>query len=214
MHKYEATAGEKYGRLTLVKETVCTPKKHIWLCKCDCGAYTEASIYHLKSGACRSCGCLRDDVAIERCYSMSRHNMAKTRIYRIWGGMIERCKNPNNKDYKNYGGRGVSVCKEWRDFVGFEEWAMKNGYSESLTIDRINVNGNYEPSNCRWITNAEQQKNRRNTILVKYNGEEHCLKDWARIIGIPYCTLHGRLAAGWSVDKALSTKVRNQRHVE
>ncbi len=213
MHKYEATAGEKYGRLTLIEETVCTAKKHKWLCKCDCGNYTEVSIYHLKNGECKSCGCLRDEVATNRCYSMSRHNMARTRIYRVWGGMIARCKNSNNKDYKNYGGRGISICDEWLDFMNFEAWAMENGYADELTIDRIDVNGNYEPSNCRWIPISEQQKNRRSSVLVEYNGETHCLKEWAKITGIPYHTLHRRKQKGWSVSKMFETPLRGSGHV-
>jgi hypothetical protein len=212
MPKYEATAGEKYGRLTLVKETVCTPKKHKWLCRCDCGNYTEVSIYLLKSGECKSCGCLRNEVATERCYSMARHNMSRTRIYRVWSGMIGRCKNSNNKDYKNYGGRGISICDEWLDFMNFEAWAMKNGYADELTIDRIDVNGNYEPSNCRWIPISEQQKNRRSSVLVEHNGETHCLKEWAKITGIPYSALLGRKHKRWSVSKMFETPVRGCRH--
>lgn len=212
MPKYEANAGEKYGRLTLVKETVCTPKKHKWLCRCDCGNYKEVSIYQLKSGECKSCGCLRNEIATEQCYSMARHNMARTRVYRIWGGMIERCTNPRSKDFKNYGGRGVSICDEWRNFEGFKEWALSNGYEDTLSIDRIDVNGNYEPSNCRWITIRDQQKNRRNSVIVEYRGETHCLKDWAKITGIPYYTLHGRKQKGWNVSRMFETPVRGCKH--
>ena len=189
MYKYEAKAGEKYGRLTLIKETVCTPKKHMWLCKCDCGKLVEVSIYQMKSGVCKSCGCLHDEVATQRCYDMAKHNMALTRIYKLWGGMLGRCNNPNNKDFPKYGGRGIKVCDEWRDFVNFNNWANENGYSDELSIDRIDVNGNYEPNNCRWVTLAEQARNKRNNHFVEYNGETRCLKEWSRMTSSPQFTL-------------------------
>lgn len=208
MYKYEAKAGEKYGRLTLIKETVCTSKKHMWLCKCDCGKLVEVSIYQLKNGECKSCGCLRDEVATQRCYDMAKHNMALTRIYKLWGGMLGRCNNPNNKDFPKYGGRGIKVCDEWHDFVNFNNWANENGYSDELSIDRIDVNGNYEPNNCRWVTLAEQARNKRNNHFVEYNGETRCLKEWSRIIGKPYSTIHRRLKIGWTTERAFEQPIR------
>jgi len=212
MYKYEASAGEKYGRLTLIKETVRTSKKHMWLCKCDCGKTVEVSIYQLKDGICKSCGCLRDEIATQRCYDMSRHSMARTRMYNVWGGMIARCGNPNSKDYRNYGGRGIKVCDDWKDFCKFHEWAIANGYEDNLSIDRINVNGNYEPNNCRWIPLREQNANKRNNVLVEYKGETHCLREWSKILGKPYVTLHRRIRKhGWSIDKAFETPIGGNR---
>lgn len=126
------------------------------------------------------------------------------RLYRIWGHMLDRCRNPNNDNYKHYGGAGVTVCEEWRKYKQFEAWALANGYEDNLTIDRENVYGNYEPSNCRWATVKDQQNNRRNSRLLTYNGETHTLSEWARIRNLPYRTIHKRLELGFPVEKVLS----------
>lgn len=110
---------------------------------------------------------------------MSRHGMKHTRIYETWCGMKKRCYNPNSKSYKDYGERGIVVCDEWKnDFLSFYHWSVQNGYGENLQIDRIDTNGNYEPSNCRWITHAEQQRNRRNNIYIEHNGQKKSLTQW------------------------------------
>jgi hypothetical protein len=118
--------------------------------------------------------------------------------------MTQRCENPNVERYRSYGGRGICVCKEWRkNPVEFITWAKSHGYSEGLSIDRIDVNGNYEPKNCRWIAKKEQAKNKTTNRLITINGEQHCISDWARISSIPYETLRSRLKAGVSAEKAV-----------
>ena len=157
--------GRKYGRLTVVdfvpKENT---KLSFWLCRCECGNEKVIWSGHLTSGDAKSCGCLHDDLSRER---LSRHGKSRTRLYKIWENMINRCSNPCMANWKYYGGRGIDVCEEWRkDFMNFYEWAISSGYDENApkwqcTIDRIDVNGNYEPNNCKWSTMKEQSINKR-----------------------------------------------------
>lgn len=133
------------------------------------------------------------------------HGMYNTKLYKAWNNMISRCYCSSFKNFRNYGGRGITVCDEWKNsFVAFMTWAMANGYEEHLTIDRINVNGNYEPSNCRWITNEAQQLNKRTSRFVTFNGETHTVKEWSVITGIHPRTLACRLDRGWTPEKALT----------
>lgn len=138
----------------------------------------------------------------------------KTRLHRIWVGLRSRCNSPTNPDYPRYGGRGISVSQEWDTYVNFKEWAMKNGYSDELSIDRIDVNGNYEPSNCRWTTTSEQAINRRNNHFITYNGETHTVSEWASILGISEATLHSRLRAGMNEDEALTKPISKPKVLE
>ena len=133
-----------------------------------------------------------------------RHGKRYSRIYNIWRSMRQRCKNPNSVNYKNYGEKGIAVCDEWNDFENFYNWAMENGYQEELTIDRIDVNGNYTPSNCRWISYKQQANNKTNNRLIEFQGEIHTLGEWASITKIKLPTIWARLKYGWSVEKALT----------
>lgn len=136
----------------------------------------------------------------------------KTRLKTIWTNMKSRCNNPNVKAYPRYGGRGIEVCREWSDsFKAFEKWALENGYSENLTIDRIDVNGNYCPENCRFVTYTENNQNRRDNVLLEFNGEVHCLTEWSRIMGIGQSVLTNRLKRGWSVAKASTYPVDHRK---
>ena len=128
--------------------------------------------------------------------------------------MKNRCNSPNNTNYQSYGGRGIKICDEWQDFKNFKDWAIANGYEDSLTIDRIDVNGDYTPSNCRWITQKEQCNNRRTTHLIEYNGEIHSMKQWSVILGIHPRTLKSRLDSGWSVERAFSQPTQKQKKKE
>jgi hypothetical protein len=129
------------------------------------------------------------------------HGLSHTRLDNIYKAMISRCYKPNNRRYKNYGGRGIKVCDEWKnDKTSFFKWALANGYSDTLTIDRINNNGNYEPANCRWATTKEQQNNRSNNHLITHNGETKTIAQWAEFYGKNYKTLYSKISQGVTLD--------------
>lgn len=163
MGKFIDLTGQKFGRLTAISSPGKNKHdKRIWLCRCDCGKEIFTIAGDLKSGQSTSCGCLRKETTSRVNAELHRkHGMNGTRIYQCWGDMKRRCYNQNAESYKHYGGRGIEVCAEWHDFQTFYDWATKNGYSDDLTIERVDVNGNYEPSNCTWIPKSEQPKNRR-----------------------------------------------------
>lgn len=139
-----------------------------------------------------------------------KHGFKHTRIYNVWAGIKARCYNPNNKSYKDYGGRGIIMCDEWKNgFINFKNWAISNGYNDNLTIDRINVNGDYEPSNCRWATKKEQCNNRTTNKFITYKNEIHTLAEWSEIVGIKYKCLHKRIKYfNWSIEKAFNTPIK------
>ena len=143
---------------------------------------------------------------------MSRiiHGMYGTRLYRVWNGMKDRCLNPNSKDYRHYGGRGITICDEWKEPTAFFNWALENGYREDLTIDRIDNDKGYCPNNCRWITNSEQQRNRGFNQNIEYKGETKCVSEWSRKTGIARQTIQNRLESGWDVYDALTKPPMNK----
>lgn len=155
--------GLRYGRLTVIKRSEGTPRSYghsLWVCHCDCGKEALAYGTNLTQGRTQSCGCYQADAVR---LSNSTHGESHTRLHRIWLGMKDRCYNKNAKNYQHYGGRGIFVCDEWLgNFESFRDWAISNGYSNSLSIDRVNVDGSYEPTNCRWATAKEQNNNKRN----------------------------------------------------
>lgn len=135
-----------------------------------------------------------------------KHGFYGTRLYEIWRAMKKRCYLKTHVQYDNYGGRGIVVCDEWKDnSKNFFNWAMENGYRDDLTIDRIDVNSNYEPSNCRWVDWKTQNRNTRKNHFITYNGETHCLTEWGEIVGIDPRTLHERIKRGWSIEQVLTT---------
>lgn len=175
MSKFLDLSGKKFGKLYVVEIDKNPSNKRIkWICLCDCGKITSVASHQLVSGNTKSCGCIRYETKNQT------HGMRHTRIYEIWCGIKKRCYNKNDKNYPKYGGRGISVCEEWKnDFSIFFSWAISHGYKDNLTIDRINNNGNYEPNNCRWITHAEQQRNRTNNIFIEKDGIKKTLSEWA-----------------------------------
>lgn len=189
-------AGQKFGRL-LVLEYI--PNSHSkWLCQCDCGNKVTVTSVNLKNGHTQSCGCLNLD-------NHTKHGGRHTRLYKIWIGMKTRCYNKKAKQYENYGGRGITICEEWKnDFIKFRDWAIKNGYENNLTLDRIDVNGNYEPHNCRWATTKQQQNNKRNNFFIEYNNERKTIAEWSALRGIRQDTLRNRIVKHhWSIPRAL-----------
>ena len=181
----------------------------MWLCCCDCGSSVVVVSGNLRSGNTISCGCVSKELSIKR---NTTHGRCGTRLYTEWLCMKHRCYNQKNKSFVYYGGRGITVCDEWKnDFQAFYDWAMQNGYTDNLTIDRKDVNGNYEPSNCRWITTQEQMNNKRNNHLLTYNGKIQTMKQWSNETGISYYVIRSRINTyGWSVERALTTPARKK----
>lgn len=146
---------------------------------------------------------------------MPYSDKSKQRIHHAWQNIRERCFNPSNKNYQWYGARGISICEEWKHFKAFYEWAIKNGYSDELTIDRIDSDGNYEPMNCRWVSTKDQSRNKRNNHYLECNGRRMVITDWAKEIGISAQALHERIyIGGWNVEEALSTPPLKRRRVK
>lgn len=187
----------KYKKQNYDKNNKKSGNREYWLCKCDCGNEVIVEKFHLVHGQIKSCGCLKG--------GKLTHGLANTRIYKIWGYIKNRCQNNNNTVYKYYGLRGIKVCEEWQKFEPFYEWAINSGYNEQLTIERIDVNGNYEPNNCTWITQKEQANNKRNNHFITYNNETHTIADWAKLYNISYKMLFKRLKDGWNIERALLT---------
>ena len=185
--------GQKFGRLTVVGLDDKNTRKTYWICQCECGGIKSARSDSLLCGAIKSCGCMKkeqDRINLEANHS---HKQSGTRIYHIWQGMKARCYNVNDSHFHRYGGRGIVVCEEWKySFQAFYEWAINNGYSEDLTIDRINNDGNYEPSNCRWATPKEQANNRNTNIYITIGNETKTLLYWCNMFKIDYRTVLAR----------------------
>lgn len=201
--------GNKYGRLTVIERAVHQSKEAYWRCVCECGNETSVRGTHLRSGDVLSCGCLRKSHLGE--YSKI-HGKTNTRLYKIWDAMRYRCRSETCSIYELYGGRGIRVCDEWESsFTDFEKWAFDNGYSDNLSIDRIDVNGNYEPSNCRWATDIEQMNNRRCNKYITYNGETKTLSEWNRTLGKSKKYLATRLRCGYSMEEAMTLPYNKQR---
>lgn len=204
--------GMRFGRLIVIdraEDHYYPSGRHDvqYICKCDCGNVISVLGIHLRSGHTASCGCLRADVSRD---GFTTHGMTNTRLHTIWKNMKERCNNERRDDYALYGGRGIAVCDEWRDsFMDFYTWAMRSGYEDGLTLDRIDVNGNYSPSNCRWVTQKDQCNNTRKNINVSIGNETHTLKQWCEILNLKYGTIASRVSRGWPADKALTTPVRS-----
>lgn len=200
-------SGQRFGRLVAIKrdtERDCTlHKTNYWLCQCDCGNVVSIRKYDLQHHT-RSCGCEKGKLIRE---TKEKHGWSRKPLYYVWKSMKARCSNKNLPSYKNYGGRGITVCEEWADdFELFKEWAFSSGYKEGLSIDRIDNNGNYEPKNCKWSDAVEQQNNRRSVVNVTYNGVTQSIAKWAREIGVSEATIRNRLKRGLSIEVAMSSK--------
>lgn len=181
-NELESMIGLKQGRLQIIQ---ISPEKHSngstqFICQCDCGNIFVTTYSSIKRGT-SSCGCLNREA------TTITHGMTGTRMYGIWKGIKARCYCPSATNYTEYGGRGIKVCDEWLyDFTNFYTWSINNGYNDGLTLDRINGDGNYEPSNCRWITMLEQANNKRNNIKIQYYGREFTLRDFCSLLNMSY----------------------------
>lgn len=199
--------GMRFGRLTVVEKA--NHDKSWWKCKCDCGNEKELVAWVLVKS--KSCGCLEEENRKALSSYNKTHGMTNSRLYSVWCGMKDRCTNPNLEHYDRYGGRGIKVCDEWmRSFESFYEWAIGAGFDETKSgkeqsIDRIDVNGNYEPNNCRWVTQKEQGRNRSDTLYIDYNGNRISIREFCEEHGITYIHfVFRRLNKGMTAEQILS----------
>lgn len=208
MSKFIDMTGKRYGNLVVLKRVDNTAKCNAaWECLCDCGKTKVVSGVSLRSGKVKSCGCLRKNNK-----PSLRHGMTGTRLYWAWSNIKSRCYIETNHAYKNYGGRGIKMYDLWKNsFESFAEWAINNGYSDSMTIERVDVNGDYCPNNCTWIPKNKQQNNRTTCLLYTYNGETKNLTEWCNQFNLPYMTVYTRIfRQKWEFERAISEPV----HIE
>lgn len=191
--------GKRFGKLQVVK---LHSKGHgkipaKWECICDCGNIKLCVSGALQHGLNISCGCMQ---------GRPTHGDWNLRVRRIWLGMISRCYNTKSISYKNYGFKGIIVCEEWKEYANFKEWAYRSGYEEHLTLDRFpRINGNYEPSNCRWATYKDQANNKSNNRLLEMDGDTKTLQQWSDLYGVNQSRILRRLKNGWSIQEAITT---------
>lgn len=213
MGKFVDLTGKRFNRLLVLRRTEnYVDKRGVitaqWVCLCDCGKEKVLRTGDLTTGHYQSCGCLNRERLLQ---SHTKHGLGKTRIYHIYLGMMDRCYDEKNcSSYKYYGGRGITVCDEWHGGEGakrFKEWAIKNGYKDGLTLDRIDCNGNYTPDNCRWVTYKTQNNNKRDNHYITIGEETKTAKQWADQVGMNYTTLLARLSHGWNVEEAVFTPI-------
>lgn len=194
--------GKVYGRLTVYGFHEIRSRKSYWYCECICGNKVSVRSDQLKSGRSKSCGCItqeRVQAGINTTHGLSKHP-----LYAVFHGMKRRCYLKTSQDYIYYGGRGIRICEDWlSNFESFYEWALSSGYERGLSIDRIDVNGNYEPSNCRWVTMKVQNRNTRQNNVIEINGKFKCLSEWCEHLNISLSTVKYRVRRGWDVKDAL-----------
>lgn len=203
--------GQRFGRWTVLNQSESRRAPDgrslvYWHCVCDCGNEKDVPPSKLRNGESQSCGCYNREHQTELHRTHGKHG---TRLYHIWCNMKQRCINANCELYKDYGGRGITICEEWcNSFDAFHAWAKSNGYSDELTIDRIDNGKGYSPQNCRWATMKQQGINRRSNINITFLGRTQTLMEWCDELGLPYKTIHYRIKKlGWDAEKALSTPV-------
>jgi hypothetical protein len=206
--RIENLTGRVFERLTVVRYVGHDKtKRAIWECRCSCSALVTVRAWNLKNGHCRSCGCLQAETAGDHC---RKHGRSGTRVFRIWNSMRQRCSNPNNQDYDQYGGRGIKVCERWDSFANF--LADMGEPPDGMTLDRFpDQNGNYEPANCRWATPSQQARNRRSNRVVTFNGKTQTLVEWGEETGHGMRRLAARLKLGWTVERALTLPANPKR---
>lgn len=208
MNNFIDITGQKFNKLKVLKRIENSSfRKARWLCQCECGNFTEVSGDNLRNGNVKSCGCLIVDKNKQR----ATHRKSNIRLYNIWRSMKARCNCKTNPSYKNYGERGIKICSDWIIFENFYNWAINNGYKENLSIERIDVNGNYEPSNCKWIPLSKQAYNKRDSLIININGEEKCLAEWCKLYNVKYTTIYRRITIGkMNIQEAINKSIENK----
>lgn len=213
MSKVKDLTGKQVGRLTVLgrgeDKTTKSGKRIIqWACQCTCGNVTLVTTGHLHGGHTQSCGCLKVEAGKKTGEANFTHGQVDSRLHHIWMCMKSRCNYSKNKRFQHYGERGVKVCDAWSEkFENFRDWALSNGYRDDLTLDRIDVNGNYCPENCRWADIYTQANNKRNNRRISSGGETHTVAEWSRLTGISSGTIFARLRKGWTDYEAVNTPV-------
>lgn len=201
--------GKRFGRLTVLEEIDQKNSRGLtcYVCKCDCGNIVNVCGRDMTREHTLSCGCLHKKIMQKR---FLKHGGHGTRLYSIWRGMSTRCNIKNTDYYKHYGGKGVKICDEWKDFSVFRDWALANGYADNLTLDRIDFNGNYCPENCRWLTIKEQSNNRSSNHCITYKGMTKTISQWAEYFGLSYSAMSARVYNGWSMERIEYTPPRRK----
>lgn len=214
-YRDEKWIGQKFNRLTVIAFEKVKRKNYFgtrWIVRCDCGTLKSVNPYRILNGNTKSCGCLKAEQTVEfNKRTKVKHGGRQDRLYTIWANMKIRCYCKTSKDYPQWGGRGICVCDEWKDdYAVFREWALSNGYAAGLSLDRIDVDRNYSPQNCRWADWSTQARNRTNSHNYMINGEKKNLVDLADEYGIKYSTLYQRVHLyKWPIEKAIGLPVRN-----
>lgn len=204
-HNFIDIEGQRFGRLTVLRRGENTSRGLArWVCKCDCGNEILASGGNLRFGHTTSCGCYKEEI-VKTC--SVTHGMRRTRIYNIWTDIKSRCCNPNSNRHHVYFDRNIVMCDEWKNsFQSFYDWSIANGYTDELTIDRINNDEGYSPDNCRWVTNKENSRNKRNNRYITYKGKTQCLSAWCEELGLDYKKVHNKLVyQGFDVERVFTT---------
>lgn len=202
--------GQRFNRLLCIEMIGLDKHGHsLARFKCDCGNETILNASGVKGGRIKSCGCLVHEPHGN--YPQTQHGLCNSTLYRRWSGARNRCNNPTNKAYPNYGGRGIKMCEEWdSNFLAFYDWALSNGYSKDLSLDRIDNDGPYSPENCRWADVKTQGNNRRTNVYISFDGKTQTLHEWADEYDLDYQTLHRRISKGWDFMEALTTPMKKR----